>query len=412
VPKVYLGMNVLSAAKERISWAFDTFKSLYVSFSGGKDSTVMLHLVMEEAIARNRTVGVMFIDWECQFTATIDHIEAMYTEYKSHIVPYWIALPMRTWNGCSQIEPEWTAWEESKRPLWVRDKHPMSIQTPESLPFYREAMTFEEFVPEFGRWYANGEECGCFVGIRAGESLNRFRTIARQKDTNDGKKWTTNVIDDVWNIYPIYDWQTQDDWVYLGKFQQSYNKLYDRMHQAGMTIHQMRVDEPFGDTQRVSLWMYQVIEPQMWSKITARVAGASTGAIYAKERGNVLGNDKLKLPEGHTWESFAKFLLATIPPATSNHYKNKLAVYLKWHMVRGYENGIPDEADYKLETYGKVPSWRRICKSLLRNDYWCRGLGFSPTKNTAYAKYTELMKKRRATWGLFKDDLDEADSVE
>jgi predicted phosphoadenosine phosphosulfate sulfurtransferase len=90
-----------------------------------------------------------------------------------------------------------------------------------------------------------------------------------------------------------------------------------------------------------------------------------------------------------------------MPPHTAEHYKNKLAVYIKWFRERGYPDGVPDEADYKLETLGKVPSWRRICKSLLRNDYWCRGLGFSPTKSEAYKKYLELMKRRRDNWNIY-----------
>ena len=72
-------------------------------------------------------------------------------------------------------------------------------------------------------------------------------------------------------------------------------------------------------------------------------------------------------------------------------------------MNRGYEDGIPDEADYKMEMSGKVPSWRRICRTLLRNDYWCKGLGFSPTKSSAYKKYIELCKRRRHEWGIFDD---------
>lgn len=52
----FLETNVLDEAKKRISTVFDEFEKIYVSFSGGKDSTVMLHLVMDEAIKRNRKV--------------------------------------------------------------------------------------------------------------------------------------------------------------------------------------------------------------------------------------------------------------------------------------------------------------------------------------------------------------------
>lgn len=411
MPKRGLGIDVLTAARERIAWAFDTFEKIYVSFSGGKDSTVMLHLVMDEAIKRNVKIGILFIDWECQFTATISHIRRMYSLYQEHCIPYWVAVPMRTWNGCSQHEPEWTAWAEDRKSLWVRDKETISIQDSSAFPFYFDNIMFEEFVPLFAKWYSEGKSCGCFVGLRTDESLNRYRTIAREKPRMDGKPWTTNVIDNVWNCYPLYDWSVFDIWTYSARFRKPYNPLYDLMHQAGLTPHQMRIDEPFGDTQRTGLWLYQVIEPKLWAKMTLRVAGANTGAIYSNERGNVLGLHTIKLPDGHTWETFAKHLLNTMPPATAEHYKNKLAKYIRWYAVRGYPDGIPDCADHVLEGKGLMPSWRRLCKALLRNDYWCKTIGFSPTKSEAYHKYMALMRKRRNEWNYFPTETTNAEPM-
>lgn len=404
MPKRYLATDVLSSARERISFVFDEFEKIYVSFSGGKDSTVMLHLVMDEAIKRNRKVGVFFLDWECQFTSTIDHIRAMYKKYEKYIEPYWVAIPIRTWNGCSQIEPEWICWDENKKDLWVRKKEELSIQDKSFFPFYYQNMLFEEFTPLFGKWYSQGKKCACFIGIRTEESLNRYRTLAREKPMYHEKHWTTNVVDNVWNIYPIYDWEVEDDWTYCAKFKKPYNALYDRMYQAGLTLHQMRIDEPFGDTQRIGLWLYQIVEPTLWAKMAVRVSGANTGSLYAHENGNVLGNRAVTLPKGHTWESFAKFILHTMPPSTAQHYKNKLAKYVFWYRTRGYPEGIPDFVDSDLEAKGKAPSWRRIVKALLRNDYWCRTLGFSPTKSSAYQKYLNLMRRKRNEWGLFSEE--------
>lgn len=398
MPKKMLGKNVLEAAQERIAWAFDSFDRVYCSFSAGKDSTAMMHLVMEEAKRRNVRIGVLFIDWECQFTMTIKHARRMFQKYQDWIDPYWVCLPMTTWNGCSQHEPEWTAWQDGVQ--WVRSKEDIAIKNGQFFDFYHDGMTFEEFVPAFGKWYGQGKSTACFVGIRTQESLNRFRTVAREKEKFDGKAYTTNVIDDCWNVYPIYDWKTEDIWVYAAKTGTEYNELYDRMHQAGLTIHQMRICEPFGDTQRQSLWLYQVIEPEMWAKMVHRVAGANTGALYGNESGNVLGNKEISCPPNHTWKSYVKFLLRSMPPKTSIHYGNKIAVYLKWWSVRGYPTDIPNEADKKLEAAGKAPSWRKIAKSLLRNDYWCRWLGFSPTKTAAYGKYLDLMRRRRKQWQI------------
>lgn len=403
MPKYKIGIDVLEAAKQRISWTFDNFDKIYCSFSAGKDSGVMTHLVCEEARARGRKVGLFMLDWEAQFTHTINFAREIYQEYEDCIIPYWVSVPIKTWNSCSVYDAEWTAWDETKRNLWVREKEEISIKDGGSFPFWYEGIMFEEFVPTFGQWFAQGEKCAAFVGIRAQESLNRFRTLARDKPMYDGKHYTTNVVENVWNVYPIYDWQTEDIWTYHGKTGKSYNKLYDRMHQAGLTLHQMRICEPFGDESRKGLWLYQAIEPSIWARLVLRVNGANTGKMYSNERGNVMGNHTISLPEGHTWESFAKSLLDSTPPKTAEHYKNKIAVYLKWWMQRGYQDGIPDESDLKLENTGKAPSWRRVCKTLLRNDYWCKYLGFSPTKTSAYKRYTDLMARRRKDWNIFSD---------
>lgn len=394
-------MDVMQAAQERIAWTFDNFPRIYLSFSAGKDSTVMMHLVCAEARKRGRKIGVLFIDWECQFTMTIRHARRMYDEYADCIEPYWVQIPITTWNGCSQHEPEWCAWDPNKADQWVREKEDIAIHDGAYFDFYIPRMMFEEFVPMFAHWYAQDQRTACFVGIRTQESLNRFRTIARDKPMLDGRHYTTNVCDDVWNVYPIYDWSTEDIWTFHARTGATHNPLYDRMHQAGMTIHQMRICEPFGDTQKHSLWLYQVVEPSMWAKLVYRVAGANSGALYANESGNVMGNRQISLPSGHSWESYANFLLNTMPPRTAEHYRNKIAVYLKWWKSRGYPDEIPQEAERTLETVGKVPSWRKICKTLLGNDYWCRWLGFSPTKTSAYAKYMDLMKRRRKQWQIF-----------
>lgn len=404
--KKLLDINVFEASKKRISWAFDNFEKICVSFSGGKDSTCMTHMVMEEAKKRNRKVALLFIDWEIQYALTIKHVRKIFDMYKDYIEPYWLSIPLLSDNACSQIEPEWISWDKDKKDIWVRQPEDISITDTSLFPFWYYGITFEEFVPKFNEWFGKGVPTACFVGIRTRESLNRFRALAnKRKNKFDDKYFTTCVAENVYNVYPIYDWTAEDDWTYLGKTGKPYNTIYDRFYQAGLSLHQMRIDEPFGATTRRSLWLYQIIEPKTWAKMILRTSGANSSSIYCKEMGNILGNNKVTLPPNHTWESFAKYLLSTMPTKTSEHYKSKLAVYIRWWQQRGYENGIPQEADYRLEQDGKVPSWRKIVKALLRNDYWCKTLGFSPTKQSAYTKYIDLCKRRRKEWNLFSEDI-------
>lgn len=399
MPKRSLGINVLQAAQERISFTFDCFKKNYVSFSGGKDSTTMLHLVMDEAKRRGRKVAVLFIDLEAQYKMTIDHVQEMYDLYRDYIEPYWISLPLHLRNAVSVYEPHWICWEPGKENVWVRRPPKMAITDTNFFPFFKVGMEFEEFVEEFGKWYGGDDLTACFVGIRADESLNRYRTLVAEKTRFKDKSWTTWKGEGVFNIYPIYDWRTEDIWTYSGKFGFPHNRLYDFMHKAGLSIHQQRICQPYGDDQRKGLWLYHLLEPETWPKVVARVNGANSGALYAQETGNILGRIRISKPEGHTWESFSKLLLASMPPKTQEHYSNKIAVFLKWWAERGYEFWIPDEADPKEEASKKVPSWRRVCKVLLRNDYWCKGLSFTQTKSDAYEKYMKVMKERRKQWG-------------
>lgn len=399
-----LGIDVLTAARQRIAYVFDLFPRIYVSFSGGKDSTAMLHLVMVEAIRRGRKVGLFFVDWEAQYQLTIAHVAECFRRYANHIEPRWCALPLKTTNACSMVEPEWICWEEGKEDLWVRPlPGEANITTADPPPFYQDEMTFEDFVPDFGHWFGGGQLTACFVGIRSDESLNRFRTLRMKKTRFRGRSWTTWLGRSVFNVYPLYDWRTEDVWTYFGRTGLPYNRLYDRMHQAGLSIHQQRICEPYGDEQRRGLWLYHVIEPETWSRVVARVSGANFGAEHGQSRGNILGNGKVACPPGHTWASFANLLLDSMPPPTADHYRDKIAVYVNYccnHYEGRYSVGLPDEVPG--DTGGKdIPSWRRICKILLKNDYWCKGLSFSPNKAAAYEAYKRVMKKRRAAWGLY-----------
>jgi predicted phosphoadenosine phosphosulfate sulfurtransferase len=405
MPKIPLGVDVLSAARARVSRTFDDFPRVYVSFSGGKDSTVMLHLVMEEAKRRGRKVGVLFIDLEGQYKFTIELVRDCFEMYAEWIEPYWVCLPIHLRNAVSVYQPFWTCWEPEARDAWIRPMPKEAINGHDAFPFFSPGMEFEEFVPLFGEWYSQGEPCACFVGIRTDESLNRYRTIASDtKERHAGLQWTTRVIPglgNTYNVYPIYDWRTDDIWTFHGRHpEKPYNRLYDLMYKAGLSIHQARICQPYGDDQRRGLWLFHLIEPETWARVVARVNGANGGALYVQESGNITGYRKISKPAGHTWRSFAGLLVRSMPPQMRQHYEGKIALFRRWWMERGYPEGIPDEADPALEAARRVPSWRRVVKALLRNDFWCKGLGFTQQKSAAYLKYLDLMKRRMAVWQM------------
>jgi predicted phosphoadenosine phosphosulfate sulfurtransferase len=338
---------------------------------------------------------------EAQYKLTIDHARVMFDLYADLIDVYWVCLPMLLRNAVSQFEPRWCCWEPEREADWVRPlpEHPGVISDPKAFPFFEPRMEFEEFMVLFGEWYGQGQDAAAFVGIRCDESLNRFRTIAsRTKETHGGQRFTTKVSEGLYNIYPLYDWHVSDLWKYHARYpQKPHNAVYDRMHLAGLSPHQMRLCQPYGDDQRRGLWLYHIIEPETWARVVARVNGANSGALYVSESGNVSGNNTISLPPGHTWKSFCNLMLGSLPKATREHNVSRFRGFLPGGAGRGYVDGIPDFAPRVLEKKQWAPSWRRLCKVLLRNDWWCKGLGLTQPKSAAYGRYLELKRQQRGT---------------
>lgn len=400
--KINLDVNVFQATSARISWIFSTFSRVCVSFSGGKDSTVLLHMVASAARRHRRKFSIIFIDWEVQFQHTIDHVMKMKTLYEDVTSEFfWVALPLTTVNGVSQYQPEWVAWEPGVE--WVRQPPEFAITDEKVFPFYHPRMTFESFVNDFGVWYARHESTVVLTGVRADESFNRYWSVVtpRKMRYADDKPWTTASVNGTYYLAsPLYDWKVRDIWIFHNKTNVLHNPLYDLMFRAGVPLGNMRICEPFGPEQRRGLWLYHVLEPQTWAKACDRVSGACSGALYGSLNGDFYSvNKKTVKPAGYTWKSYALYLLDSMPPETAEHYRNKISVYLRWCLNHGYPDGIPEEQDRDTGSRD-IPSWRRICRTLVRNDYWCRTLSFSPNKAQFYERYRERIQMKRKEWGI------------
>lgn len=389
--KIYNDKNVFDAAMERIEFAFDNFENLCVSYSGGKDSTVMIQLVEMVAKKKNKKYDVLFIDMEAQYLMTIEHIKTLKNKLEYIRDFYWVCLPLSLRNAVSVFEPRWICWEKAKKEKWVREMPEFAINEDNNIfPFFRYAMEFEEFVPEFEKWYSekyNDSLCGHFVGIRCDESLNRFRTIvSMKKDRFKDKPWTTRdkPLENTYSIYPIYDWRTEDDWIATFKYNLEYNYVYELMYKNGLGIHQQRLCQPFGDDQKNGLDQYRAIEAENWDRLLKRVAGVNFGNIYC--RTSALGNIKSEKPAHLTWQEWALYLLESIGiynKKLEKHYAKKIKKFFQyWEEKCGCTlDMIEDEADKKMESLKIVPSWRRVARALERNDFFLTRLSFGETKS-------------------------------
>ncbi|MHA1347478.1 MAG: DUF3440 domain-containing protein [Candidatus Heimdallarchaeaceae archaeon] len=317
--------------------------------------------------------------------------------------PFWICLPFNLRNAVSVYQSQWQCWNPDEKDKWVRElpQHSCVISDPNYFSFFRKGMEFEEFIIDFGKWFAKDKKTACLVAIRSDESLNRFRTIKNlKKERYNNLGYSTKIIDNLFNFYPIYDWRTEDIWTAVGKFNYKYNKIYDLMYMQGKSIHESRLCQPYGDDQRKGLELFRVCEPKTWFKIVERVSGANYGNLYANTL--LMGSRTIVKPDDHTWKSYAKFLLETLPKHEKEWYLIKFKVFFKWWEKHGFPfDEIPDDdlpqKHLRLKKpdgayHKRGPSWKRICKCILKNDKLCKSLSFSGTKKQ-YEKYNELRNK-------------------
>lgn len=436
--KAYLDISVYDAFVERMDYIFSEFENIYVSFSGGKDSGVLYQLVIKYMHENkiDRKIGLFHQDFEAQYTETTKFVDRIFSSAPDFVERFWCCLPMGSKTSLSNYELYWYPWDPDKRDIWVRDMpdHPYIINMDNNpLDFYKHKMLQEDLYKQFGRWYKDrcggGKTIG-LVGTRATESLNRYSGIINKRHGYKDKAWITYGHKDVWSASPIYDWVTEDIWVATGKFGLDYNKLYDLFYKAGVSIHEMRVASPFNEWAAQSLNMYRVIEPAVWAKLVGRVQGANFGAIYGNTK--ALGYRQVTLPNGHTWESYTRFLLSTLPREIRENYEEKFKFSANyWKKTggglpeetiseieeRGYRirrNGvsnftkdgktriifdqeIPDHTDDVLSTVD-IPSWKRMCFCIIKNDHLCRFMGFGPNKqqqekiNAIKRKYAALIR--------------------
>ena len=412
--------NVYELAMRRIEVVFNEFDNVYVSFSGGKDSGVMLNLCIEylRRTGLQRKIGVFHMDYEVQYNETVGYIDKILRTNPDLIEVYRVCVPFKVSTCTSMYQTYWRPWDGEAEHLWVRGMPP-GCYTKEDFPFYRQDMWDYDFQIAFAKWYHETKGAGrtcCLVGIRTQESYHRWRTIHSTKRlyTYRGLKWTSLIAAGVYNAYVIYDWLTTDIWTANGRFGWDYNRLYDLFYQAGVPLEQQRVASPFISAAQESLRLYRAIDPDMWGRMVCRVNGVNFTALYGHT--DAVARHKASLPPGHTWESYMHFLLSTLPEDVRNNYLQKLSVSISFWRNKGgclsdetierlHEIGI--EIDVRNHTNYKttkrpvrmeyqddidapefryLPTYKRMCMCILKNDHLCKYMGFAMTKKEQESK--------------------------
>lgn len=370
--QVYIKDNVKDAAEKRISYIFNEFENIIVSISGGKDSTVLCWMALQEAHRRNRRIGIFFLDEEVVYQSTIEQVTWLMNLYPENTVRIWFQFPFKLTNATSLIDSQLICWEPGKHEIWMRPKISYSIK---NIPWNRDTQTIRDKNKGFGfydvidNFQASKKNTAFLVGLRAIESMNRFRAVAKNPGYKDCY-WCSKIHKSEGSVvfYPLYDWIFSDIWKYIYDNNIRYSRIYDYQFKKGMPQNEIRVSSLIHEKAFKSLVELPEFEPKTYDKLLKRIKGIQIGNLYGKDAKMLRAR---KLPKNYkNWMEYRDFLLATYPDIDKKIiFEKRYAIQLNNNYVarqqcrqlllNDYENNLPvdNKEDPREETLKK---WREL----------------------------------------------------
>ncbi|AGN89410.1 hypothetical protein [Flavobacterium phage 6H] len=247
-------VDVLEAVNKRISFLFDNYENIQLAFSGGKDSTVLFHLINAEAIKRDRKFILYFQDQEAEYQGTINFVE--WAMSQPNVIPMWYQVPIFMTNAASHQQLFLWAWGEDEE--WIREKHPMAIHKIEKM-YPKRFHKFNLWVGQNLR-FLPGESVS-IIGLRAEESPDRRFVMFGE----DSDLFWLRRKNKPHKAYPIIDWKYTDVWKYLIENSLKYNRVYDKMYMLGGNLKFFRVSNLVHEKAFRCLTDLQELEPETYT---------------------------------------------------------------------------------------------------------------------------------------------------
>lgn len=261
--KKELNISIVEAAKLRILDAFRKNKYMFLSFSGGKDSIVLLDIIINTMqqydIPFDRLITVFFDE-----EAIYPDVESIVLKTRSRLLGmggkfYWMCLPIKHYNCCNKLanDESFICWEPGKQNVWVRDMPKFAIRYH---PDFKIGMSYQKFYPILVKSNKT------FIGLRAYESLQRIQAISKIKNNK--------------YVYPIYDWRDTDIWNYIRLYNLEIPETYIYLYKTGVAKNKLRISQFFSIDTIKSIPKLLEFYPGLYEKIQRREPNIDLVLLY------------------------------------------------------------------------------------------------------------------------------------
>ena len=306
--KKYIDANVYEEAKLRIAHIFDTFDTIVVLFSGGKDSLATMHLVKEEAEKRGQSkVNVVFRDEELIPQVVIDFVDK-YNSMEWVDMKYF-AVPLYSQKFVLGRTETYVQWDKNRKHL--RKPPPYAIQTKKNDGRIFTQDTMDYYTASF---YSG--KIAFVNGIRASESLIRYRSSVNKLNENYINAPKTNLAN-VRMCKPLFDWEENDIFKYFMENDIEYCKVYD--HQM-WNSDSLRVSTPIHQEAAKKFHKLKTMDPMLYSQVIELFPEMLIQERYYKE----YDRDAIKRQYGQSMQTVLQYIKDFITDPKQKHEAYKM----------------------------------------------------------------------------------------